>query len=62
MKKEKDPSEMSTIEINEEIEACYEALNALEILRGMKMRLGQDLDKGILNRVKLLKEGLVMKK
>jgi len=55
---EKNPVDMSTDEIRDEIETCYESLNLLSILSGKKMKLGSDVGGGILHRAEILKDEL----
>lgn len=55
---DKNPTEMRTDEIREEIEACYESLNTLSSLLGMKAKIGGDVGGGILRRAEVLQEEL----
>jgi len=55
---EKNPVDMSTEEIKEEIEVCYESLNMFSKLLGQKAKLGGDVGGGIASRVNHLQEEL----
>ena len=59
---EKSPKDMSTVEIQEEIEVCYESLNTLLKLTNQKMKLGGDIGGGIGKRIEELKEELRVRK
>lgn len=52
---EKNPKDMSTVEIQKEIEVCYESLNTLLKLTNQKMKLGSDIGGGIGKRIGELK-------
>lgn len=59
---EKSPKDMSTVEIQKEIEVCYESLNTLLKLTNQKMKLGGDIGGGIGKRIEELKEELRVRK
>ena len=59
---EKNPKDMSTFEIQKEIEVCYESLNTLLKLTNQKMKLGGDIGGGIGKRIEELKEELRVRK
>lgn len=59
---EKSLKDMSTVEIQEEIEVCYESLNTLLKLTNQKMKLGGDIGGGIGKRIEELKEELRVRK
>lgn len=59
---EKNPKDMSTVEIQKEIEVCYESLNTLLKLTNQKMKLGGDIGGGIGKRIEELKEELRVRK
>lgn len=59
---EKNPKDMNTLEIQKEIEVCYESLNTLLKLTNQKMKLGGDIGGGIGKRIEELKEELRVRK
>ena len=59
---EKNPGDMSILEIQKEIEDCYESLNTLMKLTNQKMKLGSDIGGGISKRIEVLKEELRLRK